>query len=300
MHTRYTFPCQQTHFPMSEHSLKQRDEFEQKRNEMIKLNCLVCDHTDFEEIGQVDRYGFYYPTGICTKCGNVQQIKYYDDESLALFYSSYFRDVYSDQTPIECFDGQVVKGRNILEFSKEFLPKDARILEIGTGAGGIPKIFQDEAGYTALGLDFDDRYIEYGRSQGVDIRKGGIEMIKEDEKFNLVIVSHVLEHIVTPSKFLQDIKKILKPKGYIYIEIPSLNSVSQGAYNFDFLNYFQNSHVNHYSVDSFKRLLHQNGLKAVKNDDFIRSICMVSDARVRVIPPFLGGFRSRQLCSPLD
>ena len=36
-----------------------------------ELTCLICNQNDFEIISNTDRYGFYYPTGICKNCGNM-------------------------------------------------------------------------------------------------------------------------------------------------------------------------------------------------------------------------------------
>jgi hypothetical protein len=40
--------------------------------------CIVCENKNFEIINEIDRYGFYYPTGICKNCGMIQQTKYYN------------------------------------------------------------------------------------------------------------------------------------------------------------------------------------------------------------------------------
>ncbi|NVK18614.1 MAG: class I SAM-dependent methyltransferase [Methylocystaceae bacterium] len=277
---RYRYPCEETHFPMNEYSLKQRDEFEKIRNDLVDLNCLVCDHDQFTEIGQVDRYGFYYPTGVCQKCGNLQQIQYYNEEALALFYSKYFRDVYSNDTPKACFQGQSGKGLRIYDFTKGFIPEKADVLEIGTGAGGILKAFRDE-GHKVLGIDFDERYIKYGNEQGIEIRQGGFDVIEPERKFDLIIISHVLEHVVDMFEFIKQVKLLLKNGARVYIEVPSLDNLAKGGYNYDFLNYFQNSHVIHFSVDSLFRLLRNNGLKAIHHDDFICCVCEIDETSLQ-------------------
>ena len=259
--------------------MKRRDEFDSSRGELIKLNCLICRDSSFNEIGQVDRYGFYYPTGICRHCGNVQQIEYYDNDTLSDFYTNYYRDIYLNQAPQDLFEEQYARGSSILSFVTPYIPKSAHILEIGTGAGGILKAFKDAGTYDVHGVDFDERYIEYGNSKGIEITQGGIEKMGDGKKFDLVILSHVLEHIINPSDFLKDTRKLLKDGGKIYIEVPSLNHVSRGGYDFDLLLYYQNAHVIHFSVDSLCALIRQCGLNVLKMNDFICCICEKDDAR---------------------
>jgi len=264
---------------MTDFSMERRDEFDSSRAELIKLSCLICGRAPFKEIGQVDRYGFYYPTGICKRCGNVQQIEYYDSDTLDDFYANYYRDIYLGQPPQDLFEEQLTRGSGILSFVTPFIP-GGHILEIGTGAGGILKAFKDAGTYDVHGLDFDERYIGYGRSQGIEITQGGIGDVEKGKTFDLIIVSHVLEHVVDPSAFLADAKKLLKESGKIYIEVPSLNQVFNGGYGFDLLFYFQNAHVIHYSVDILRILLKQCGLNVLKMDDLICCICEKDDTQI--------------------
>src|SRR6185436_6978988 len=41
-----------------------------------------------------------------------------------------------------------------------------------------------------------------------------------DQLFDLVIMSHVLEHVWHPTNFLRVATSLVKPGGYIYIEVP--------------------------------------------------------------------------------
>jgi len=47
----------------------------------------------------------------------------------------------------------------------------------------------------------------------------------QEKKFDLVILSQVLEHIENPENFLLKIKGILKPTGVLAIALPNINSI---------------------------------------------------------------------------
>lgn len=152
---------------MSENSIVARDTFikETKEKGLIEQSCYVCGALDFESISEVDRYGFFYPTGMCKQCGNVQQEQYYDEETLELFYTDYYRAIYGDVSPKFLFDSQVNgKGMAIFEFLKSSVsPK--KVLDVGAGAGGILSRYVD-IGCEVLGLDFDENYLAYAQKKG--------------------------------------------------------------------------------------------------------------------------------------
>jgi SAM-dependent methyltransferase len=53
-----------------------------------------------------------------------------------------------------------------------------------------------------------------------------------DETFDGVIVQAVLEHVVDPYRCLEEIHRVLKPKGVVYAETPFMQQVHMGRYDF--------------------------------------------------------------------
>lgn len=273
INSRYKFNAGKNYVDMSAISIANRDKFLAKiRNsdQLVTQKCYVCNVSDFKIISEVDRYGFYYPTGVCKQCGNIQQEKYYNNEALTLFYSTYYRKIYGDSTPKSLFDNQRNEmGVAIFEFTKQFV-KPEKVLEVGCGAGGILSRFAD-FGCDVLGLDFDEDYLEEAKKNNIPVRRGSIEKLKENDKFNLIILSHVLEHIIEPSKFLKSLANHLTENGVLYIEVPSIENVRNGGYKFDLLNYFQNAHTIHFTKLSLKLICKKAKLRPKIITDFIHS-----------------------------
>src|SRR2546425_4519160 len=68
-----------------------------------------------------------------------------------------------------------------------------------------------------------------------------------DETFDGVIASAVLEHVVYPERVAAEIHRVLARRGFIYSEIPFLQQVHEGAY--DFTRYTLSGHrrlLNHF------------------------------------------------------
>ncbi|WP_425314059.1 class I SAM-dependent methyltransferase [Shewanella dokdonensis] len=68
-----------------------------------------------------------------------------------------------------------------------------------------------------------------------------IEKYKSDEKFELIIATHVLEHLYNPKIVLEKISKNLTEDGYLLIEVPLWEKEYLqpiGVLSFEHLNYF--------------------------------------------------------------
>ena len=246
--------------------------FEANRDDLRELCCLICSNQKFTIISQTDRYGFFYPTGICTKCGHIQQSRYYTAKDIEIFYTKYYRDIYSPYGVKKIFDEQKHQGRKIANsLGEDIMEKTASVLEIGPGAGGILKFFSDQ-GKVVKGLDFDREYIQYATHKGIQIIRGGIGAIGQQEKFDLIILSHVLEHLDECCIFLKKIQSILASSGFLYIEVPSVDFYCKKVFYYDLKTYFSNAHISHFTETSLHRLLSQSGYAPLISDQFIRAV----------------------------
>ena len=248
-----------------------------------KLTCLICGQNNFEIISKTDRYGFYYPTGICKNCGNMQQTEYLNDEALKLFYSKYYNKIYFNFDNIEeRFKSQYKLAINKFEFLFNYIKileknkNNFKILEIGCGPGGILAFFK-EKGFDVTGIDYDQDHLNFGKSKNLNL----INKIDKnlDEKFDLIIISHVLEHMKNPKDEIKKIKeKFVKQKTLLYVEIPSIHSI-KSMYDSDILKYLHIAHCYHFSLNSFKNFCNLNGLKVLKINSKIQSILTFDESK---------------------
>lgn len=258
--------------PMSAVSMAARSSFLDRHRHpdvLTPRDCYVCGRHDFEALSSHDRYGIPYPTGVCRTCGNVQQTAYYPPEVLADFYQNFYRDIYGARTPSALFDVQV--QRKIFDYFDGSVRPEDHVLELGTGAGGNLLRFRQH-GCAVLGLDFDERYLEEGRRHGLEMQWGSLDELRNGDRFDIVIIAHVLEHIDGPSAFLRRIGAILAEGGRVYIEVPSLNQVAEGGYDYDLATYFQNAHTIHFTLNSLRNVCLAGGFEITKCDSFIRAI----------------------------
>jgi len=168
------------------------------------------------------------------------------------------------------FDNQVSSGNKIIERLTKFGRTDwnfseSRVLEIGCGAGGILLPFKI-AGSDVLGIDLDDKYMDKGRSHGLTLKRISVFDIPGNEKFDLIILKDVLEHLVDVERMIKILKDHLSEFGQIYVQVPSFEALEFLGYRSDFLRYFQNAHLVHFSQASLKYVFSKHDLFPIYSD----------------------------------
>jgi len=108
------------------------------------------------------------------------------------------------------------------------LNQKTRVLEIGCGTGDFIHLLK-EKGINAIGVDLGVTAIEAGKQYWGDIPIFTIsaqDYFKEhnNQKFQIVCLFAILEHLEKPHSILNEIYRILDKNGYVVIEVPNSKS----------------------------------------------------------------------------
>lgn len=102
---------------------------------------------------------------------------------------------------------------------------EAKIIDIGCGCGEFIGILKEEfPGWDIVGVEPNPQAAQTGRDMwGLDIRTGSLdELDLPRDHFDLVIFTHVVEHVTEPLKALTAIRDLLKPGGWLFGETDNL------------------------------------------------------------------------------
>ncbi|MEW6560287.1 MAG: class I SAM-dependent methyltransferase [Pseudomonadota bacterium] len=139
-----------------------------------------------------------------------------------------------------------------------------RLLDVGCGNGGFLALAQ-QAGWTVQGVDFDPEAERTARSRGLDVRVGGIEVLHgETVGFDVVTMSHVIEHVFQPLQTAQRVHALLKPGGVFWLDTPNIRSLGAKHYGVDWRGLETPRHLVLFNPHSLRSLLREAGFHQVR------------------------------------
>ncbi|HMH20322.1 MAG TPA: class I SAM-dependent methyltransferase [Puia sp.] len=135
------------------------------------------------------------------------------------------------------------------------------LLDIGAGTGAFAA-YMKQHGWEVNGLEPDESAREVAASR-YGLRLLPTEQLGDllPESFDAITLWHVLEHVHTLHPYLEQLKKLLKREGRIFIAVPNYTSYDAAVYKSHWAAYDVPRHLYHFSPDALRNLLHIHGLK---------------------------------------
>ncbi len=247
---------------INKYSIQLESGFLKYEDKICLCGSADCKETDIV----VDRYGIHSPLVVCLSCSLPYVREFLCERSLNDFYKKLYRPIYSEdyRTPKFIYKSQINSGQRFKTLLEDNGVKLGlmKIVEIGCGPGGILQPFSD-AGHECYGCDFDQKYMEYGISQGLKIYSSDFFDIIDNKNIDLVIMSHVLEHIANPIEYIFKLRDCISDEGYLLIEVPGLNTLHLGMVE----RFFQGVHLYTFYSDYLKLMFENLGFDIVYCDE---------------------------------
>ena len=101
----------------------------------------------------------------------------------------------------------------------------AKLLDLGCADGSFTQIVAQRIGtHNAYGIDVDTRLAKQAKQKGIDAKCSDLnkQKIFDREMFDVVVASHIIEHLCDTDTFIKEIYDVLKPRGYLVIATPNL------------------------------------------------------------------------------
>jgi 2-polyprenyl-3-methyl-5-hydroxy-6-metoxy-1,4-benzoquinol methylase len=219
--------------------------------ELTDRRCSVCDSNDcirvfdqeYFSIVALDGESFSQTIVLCRNCGFAFSNPSPAPEELTRYYAL-FSNYENPQNNGRDSDQLVNKWKRTHEMIRANLPKSytGRALEIGCATGTGLSMLKTQ-GWEVLGLEPSRTAAKLaGQMYDVEVICSPFEkdILRGRGRFDLIILSHVLEHLLSPRSILNDLRDLLTNNGLIYIEVPNLLRpyVPFGYFTFEHLNYF--------------------------------------------------------------
>ena len=189
---------------------------------------------------------------MCERCGLVQQVPMPTADSLQEYYSHHYRSDYKKAyTPRlkHVFRAGRAASERIsfiqAHFKERSIPCEGmKLLDVGAGGGEVVYAAR-QAGFHACGVEPNLGYSEFARANyGVMVTTGNVDSLAT-ERFDIVTLFHVLEHIPNPDSFLERLHRVIEKNGYLYIEVPNIEQADASPHNI-----FFRAHVTYFSLST--------------------------------------------------
>ncbi len=244
-------------------------------------NCPICgsDNLKYIMTGYDDRFGQpdEFDVVECQVCGLGFLKQLICAEELPKLYDKYYWREDSSQSSQQLAK---IKNRAILysiKILRQILDYPSRInigrlispgksvLEIGCGPASQAEDYINR-GLRWTGLEIDYRMCEKIRARGLTCIHGTIEDIvaSDDCRFDVIIGSQVLEHIIKPRPFLRACARALKMDGQLIFSIPNYDAPWRKRAGRNWLNWHIPYHRFYYNQKSLKYLAQIEGFSITR------------------------------------
>ena len=116
------------------------------------------------------------------------------------------------------------RKRKALELLTSVLPKGSHILDVAAAQGNF-SLALAELGYRVTWNDLRSELVDYVKLKhergDIEFKPGNVFEISQDELYDGVLITEIIEHVAHPDEFLRKIAELVKPGGYIVMTTPN-------------------------------------------------------------------------------
>jgi SAM-dependent methyltransferase len=152
---------------------------------------------------------------------------------------AFFKKIKEDTYPEPIMEPHLSITKQMIDyfFNKYSLSQGSKIIDVGCGQGAALEVFSAK-GFHPIGITLNDEDVLICEQKGFEIYEMDQSFLDFPvEEFDFIWCRHCLEHSIFPYFTLCEFFRLLKPRGYLYVEVPAPDTSCHHEKN-----------QNHYSV----------------------------------------------------
>ena len=156
------------------------------------------------------------------------------------------------------------------------------LLDIGCGAGDWLMIFE-KMGFDATGVDLNPRVVETALGRGLNVECRRIEeLVASGERYDVVVLSQILEHLSEPQEVLRTVEGLLAAGGSLVVAVPNYDSSWRRYFKNKWINWYMPFHIFHFTKRSLLKSLDAAGFKTQRALTYTPSSWWISSLMVKL------------------
>jgi 2-polyprenyl-3-methyl-5-hydroxy-6-metoxy-1,4-benzoquinol methylase len=229
--------------------------------------CSICESNDLQLISNKLRDSDLHTVVKCKKCSHIQLSPIPSTNDYVEFYNKITQGTNQNYfgTTKEYQKKNADDTVRRIDLLNKIVIKKGNILEIGSSHGFFLESAQNN-GFSVTGIEISSAKRKLAKKiTSATILNINLEKeIPKLKKFDCIVMFHVLEHIIDPVNFLNNIKKLLKKNGKLIIEVPNSDDF-QLSFNKNYKKwYWQFAHVHYFNSKTIKKTLQRSNFKKIK------------------------------------
>ncbi|MFA6920252.1 MAG: class I SAM-dependent methyltransferase [Gallionella sp.] len=231
----------------------------------MENDCLVC-HAPLDQVmdGVFDtRFGIETSYSIvkCKKCNLEQTAPLPNQEGLNALYEKFYnfsgeRNTRYTQLRAKFINSFLYRAWLAIDgdISFHLARGTGSLLDVGCNEGRGLEFYRSH-GFIAEGLELNSRAAEVARCKGFVVHGTTLEGFTTEKKYDVVVLSNVLEHSLNPEDMLRAIHGLLSQNGQVWISCPNSQSWLRSVFGRFWINWHVPFHVVHFSPDTLRQIL---------------------------------------------
>lgn len=187
----------------------------------------------------------------CTNCEHIQ-IRNWPEQLEIKHYDYYLNRLGADRKDRYREINTLRQKELLTEFGKR--TSGRKILDVGCGEGQFVYT-ANQNGWKALGIDLSEPAIQLCKKFGANARSIDFFSAELDrEKFDVIVMSELIEHVPHPGRFLKRAEELLLAGGFLYLTTPNFRSLTERSLRQNW-SAISIQHISYFYPSSFKRLV---------------------------------------------
>ncbi len=147
---------------------------------------------------------------------------------------------------------------------KHLVPANGRFLDVGCSYGAFIHYLDSSTDWDVYGCEPQPEMAENARQQGLNVKTATlVEAGYPDNFFDVVYMSHVLEHVPNVRETILTVIRILKPGGLFITENPDIDAPSRSVFRHTWWGYHLPRHLTHFSHNTMRMALTSVGFNVL-------------------------------------
>jgi ubiquinone/menaquinone biosynthesis C-methylase UbiE len=168
---------------------------------------------------------------------------------------------------------EVVATRRRLKDMEKVLGRispDMRFLDVGCGLNMLLSHIHKQRGASGVGVDINEKAVRYVQEKlRMEAVLGTLERAGlGPDQFDVATMLHYLEHEGDPRRVLAEVRRVLKPHGYLVIEIPDATGWPPRVFKDRWASLDIPRHLVFFCEDTLRRALAEEGFELVSYKKF--------------------------------